>query len=331
MEESKITNSDPKQGILYVLLYIAIVVLCLSLGYLLIDTLILTIPFVIIPFTFALHASISTLNSGYPYSTKVFFVNYLNYFKPHFCGGYKVIFASLKAIGIFIALDTIISTPYISIALQNDPVFFQTLFDAIYSGKSDAALLQIIYNHTDYAEFVILSSAIAFLFASLEFIYHITTHSLKMSLMIHNNTESTMREINIIHQRKAFRMYRQYFYRNYFKNTWYCFLVFIGGYIVGSLLAYFFIRHEVEVVLVSGLIGGMIAISPFAIHIINLIEKELMKNVSCYTIASLMIAVQHIEQMIYSGGLKEDKLMELEEQRRKLMDEIHDLEEKRRM
>jgi hypothetical protein len=110
-------------------------------------TLFLTIPFLLIPFYFALQISISDARQGHPFTNRSFFHFYGMYYRMPYLGVYRVIVNFIFSFLWSLLVSGLVYFAYYWIASAVDPVFvtgITDLYNAFMNGSLDNAKIPIL-------------------------------------------------------------------------------------------------------------------------------------------------------------------------------------------
>ena len=242
----KTYKSNLSKTIGFSFLYGSIVLLCLAIAYFFPPSLILTVPFVILPFTFAFQITVTHINNGFPSLFKVFFIGYKMYFSPKGFGTYRSFFGFLKALAVFFFFESIIEVAGIAIMMKSDASLaslinsfsFENISYESYMGFLDALMI-----NESFMVIVSISTLVGMFFAFYMFAHHIFSNGMKANLIMYNQSPTmNMGLFNTIH-RQFFRNIRKDYYKDYYSLAWVFIPVYIVCYAGGALLAYFVITN----------------------------------------------------------------------------------------
>lgn len=227
-------------------LYGSIVLFCLAIAYFLPPSLILTVPFVIIPFTYALQITVSHINNGFPSLFKVFFIGYKMYFSPKGFGTYRSFFGFLKALAVFIFYESIIEVVGISIAMKND-ASLASLINSFslenISYESYMSFLDSLMGNESVMLIVAISTLAGMFFGFYMFAHHIYSHGMKANLIMYNQSPTmSMATFNAVHK-EFFKVIRKDYYKDYYSTIWMIIPTYVVSYVGGAILAYFVITN----------------------------------------------------------------------------------------
>lgn len=312
-----LTRAHYGQALAYSLMYGVIVTICLGLIFFFFPLVIVLVPFVIVPFTFALHYSISLLNSGETYSLGTFFKSFLLYYKPRFFGGYRLIHMFLKVLVFFLIVFEVATIPTL-VTLFTNPEFMNE-FNAVTTNEE---LINLLINNETYIFGTDIAFMVAMGLASFLLIHHLITNSIKITIAIHDNLVPIMAHISMIHHRKAFRKYRSNFYRDYFKDVFYIYILYPLFYAGGVLISYFFINKEADVCIIFGEIFGLVVLLPFLPLIINVVEVVTISYYDSFILGASEYTKEQLENILVTQAFSKEEKENILAQIKKIEEEI---------
>ena len=324
------------------LLYFALfTILSLMLAYVLPLSLIVTIPFVIIPSYF----SFSSLNSikGKKNGQNVgFFTMFRNYFSVFFFGGYRLLFALLKAFITYIVSNFIIILVY-DLTIFTKSEEFQE-FMSLVQNSTDTNALNEAYNkftnsvmsNPEIQKWIYLSVAISLVLAAFVFIHHVLKHSLKMRRNLFSPNAIPTRQFNFV-DKKVRKDNRKFIWGSYFKTTWFIQVLVILVGAGGVVLSYFFLKEfNPEQALVISLFLIFVVCLPLMNYISKVQDMLFFILLPVYEITFATLTMDFINKYKDKIGLQEEELKKLEkllnvpkeENKEKQEEEKKDLEDK---
>ena len=317
-----LTKAHYGLALAYVMMYGVIVTVCLGLTYFFFPLILVLLPFVIIPFTFSLHYSISGLNSGQPYSLLNFFKNYAFYYKKNFFGGYRMIHAFIKVLIFFLIIVELASIPLL-ITLFTNPDFVNA-FNAV---ETNEELINLFLNNETYMFGMNVIYIVAIGLSSFLMIHHIITNSIKETIAIHDSLVPNMAMINVIHHKKAFKKYRKDFYKDYFSYLFYIYILYPLFFAGGVLLSYFFINKDLNICVFIGEVFGLVILLPFIPLIINVIEVTTIYNFDSFIIGASEYTKEQLMNLLMNTALSKEEKENIRNEINKIDEEIAKLNE----
>lgn len=310
-----------------------ILIICFFLAYLFPATLFLTIPFIILPFLLAFIADNSTIH---PRSGRIsgIFIFFPLYYTPPMFGGFRVLMGFLKSLVTYIVISTVlVAILYLTIG-QYDASFVEIL-NNIKNSLNSEDLLKIIGDLQGNQTFILISniSEISALFgASLIFIHHIFTNSLKFYFNLIQPKPMPMKVLNYVH-RFTVKRNRKMFYKDIFSSFWFVYLTFIIGYASGAALATLVIHLDSVSASLFSLFIGVFFILYLLPYVYNVLILMADKYNPKYLESIIEISKKEFEELKKQNFKRpnQDK-MQSEEEYKKVMEElekmVNDVKEK---
>lgn len=223
--------------------FLTIASLCLA--YVFVETLVITIPFVVIPSYFAF-SSVNSMKETKDHENMGFFVMFRTYFSKLFFGGYRVISGLLKSLVAYILGEAIIVVGCETIFLRNDPAYQVFEKKIAELGVSDVDTLlketeNFVSGNQTYANIIFLSSTIALAIALFVFVVHMTKHSIKMKRNFFTKQVMPMKEFSIIDKKVRRENKKSYSY-DYFRGFWFVHLIQLVVSLCGVAIGFYFIK-----------------------------------------------------------------------------------------
>jgi len=301
--------------------FLMIEIMVIAVAYAYSFSLIVTVPFLLIPFFFALQMSVSSYKGGAPLSSRVFLRFFGLYFSPStpFYGVYRVFLCLLKALGVAFLSSLLIGGVYYSIAVSVDPSFLASvdqLGSIIESGTSQDLYDFLASNGPImlYQRVLILSSyGLGFYM----FVHALSVNTLnpyvRMALQ-----GAPSRVANGIFG-GGFKEIRRGFYKEYYKSLWPGILLLVGGYLagIGFGLVWF---TDPDRLFVLGLAGSGLftfAFIPYLLDVVELLATRYEKNFAEY---SLNMAKRTLDQLKAERQLSDKEISDMEDQLKRAQD-----------
>ena len=285
--------------ILPILLSYLIIVLAFgALGVVLPWTFILSVPLVILPFTFALQVVVSSCSqneNAIPRTAGEFFRVYLQYFSRQFNGVYRILKSVLIALLIYILTANLFGLLTGVTMYYSYPDFkaaMDSLLGAIQANDTEAALQLLNTNYPIQ-------------------VFAYTVVSVQGTYQIKNFTK-----------RQVGKEYTKTFYKNY----WPFLVITFVGYIVGSLVGFFIFSTRLDVASSCGIFGGLLFIIFYLpIHFLVLVLFTDYYLPSFNKSVKDMAAIT-LQQLKNYQQLNEEESKRLEEVLKKQKEELDNLE-----
>lgn len=266
-------------------IYGIIVLAVLALAFFFWPTLILTIPLLVLPFTFSFLASNAGCNQDKG-SIGTFFRFYPFYFKHMFHGGFRGWHALLKCLIVFFASITVAAAVNAFVFLINPEM--KSLIELLMNAETTEAFnnaYQSLLNHpiTQLLNFISITFSVGTTFYV--FLHHLLTNSPKMYFSLFSKEPLPMKDISVVH-RYTFPSFRKAFYKDYYSSAWLNAVLFVIGYAGVVTISYFaFANNNIVVNEISvsmlGLAGGFILnlfVMPFTFDVMEQLYREHRKD-----------------------------------------------------
>ena len=304
------------------MLYLTIVTLLLVLAYFFPFTLILSVPLILVPFTFALQASVSLVSCNQTENKSpfaIFFKSFAVYYSAPFFGGYRGIVGLLKALAAFAIGMSLILFPISIYVLTNNPV----IKDIITSNSevTTTYLYEILMNDNLFAYGLMYSLGVGTLFASLIYIHHFMAHSLVVVSTLHTVKPIPMNVHKSLYK-YIFPGFRRTYYREYCSGIWWLLILYLIGFAIGFALIFFIKDRAFEYnAHIIALAGAFLFVTPFSPYVFLLLDKLLVNNIVDYNNANMEATLTIMAKVKVKGQLSKEE----EDEIQKSFDELNDL------
>ena len=294
-----------------------IIIACFSLAYFFPSSLVLTVPLVIIPFTFAFQFNTSidnTVINDQGFSLKRFLNLFKVYFQRQFFGVYRLIGGFFKSLAVFAGCYVFISFIMVQTLIMKDAQI-ASLVASIQESGDLMNLEETFYNtlleNETFINSVYLAFAIAFYPALYMFMHHIGTHSVKIHLSVASGQKMMMGEVHYIHK-MGFPSFRRMFYKDYYKTVWWFIPVTAILYYGGMLVIYFFLYKTPFEMAIVGAALALLFISFFAPYYFSCIETLFIKYQDKYIEASISQSVKALNELKAHNQMSKEEEEEIE-------------------
>ena len=246
--------------------FIVASLLSLCLAYLTIDSLFLTIPFLVLPAFFAL----LTINTAAIYSTNNDSPSIWNafrmYFSPFFFGAFRIITSFFKALLTFIVsvagLGIIAGTAILPL---NDE--YAAFVDSLSPNIETSDLLnqyqQFMMSNDFFKEVTMFITITSLFAAAVMFIHQISKNAVKVFYNLTTKMPMAVPQLNNVHKEVLF-INKKAFFKEYFRSTWFLHLLLLVGLFGGFAINYFAIGNgNIADSFVIGLALALLLVSPF--------------------------------------------------------------------
>ncbi len=277
-------------------IYGTIVLLCFLLAYFFPYTLIISVPLIVVPFTFALQSSSIMINNikdskDRPIST--FFKSYFTYYKSTFKGGYRTLIGLIKALSTYAVIYSLILIPIcIAAYFSIDELQEIVKNNASYSYEQ----MEAIINNNNLLKYgAIFANGAGLLSGAYFFIHHIFAHSLIYSSLFHSPTQIPMRD-NSYMFRSVFSYFRKTFYKEYYKSIWWLIIVYVIFYCIGFSLI-LLLKTDINSCSpqIVGLAVAFLANLVFIPYVFYVIESIFLNNIKGYDNACMKATMELLD------------------------------------
>jgi hypothetical protein len=251
--------------------FVILTLLCLMLAYVFPASLVVSLPFVIIPAYFGFTATnIAKKSKGG--EDVSFFRMFRVYFTQFFFGGYRLLFGALKSFAAYAGSQLVILTIFESTLFKSVPGYNAILEKVTTTTDISAVLeefMEFMSSNELMLKYMSIATSITLLLAVFFFIQHIGKQSIKMRRNLFRQPPLPMAQINYVYKfvRKE---NRSYFFRTYSKTVWfYQLLIVLAG--VGGVLLNFFVLKDYDGV--QGVVISLALMLIVSIPFLNYIAK----------------------------------------------------------
>ena len=307
-----------RQGFSTHLLFFALfTILCLMLAYVAPYTLIITIPFIIVPSYFSF-TSINSVRGKKNGNNVGFFTMFRNYFSMFFFGGYRLLFALLKAFITYVASNFVIIFIY-DLTIFTKSNEFQEFMKVIQESTDPTALTEAYDKFTNFVltnpeiqKWIYLSIAISFVLAAFMFIHHVLKHSIKMRRNLFSPHAIPTRQFNFV-DRKVRKDNRKFIWGTYIRTCWFIQALLVLAGAGGIVLSFFFLKEFTpEQALVISLFLMFVVTLPFANYISKVQDMLFFILMPVYELTFATLTMDFINKYKDKIGIEEEELKKLE-------------------
>lgn len=298
--------------------YAFFIIVCFAIAYFLPETLILTIPLIIIPFTFAFQFNTSIDNTSLKdqgFSLKKFFGLFKVYFQRQFFGAYRLLEGFFKSLGVFMGFYFVSALILVYTSLFKDPAFMQVVSSI--EEMTDMAgieniLMDAILNNDAFIDAAFLAMPVSLFPALLMFVHHVGTNSIKIHLSVASGQKMRMPEVHLIH-RMGFSSFRKSFYKDYFKTVWWFTPSIAILYYGGVVTSYFLLPNMEFTGAVIGTALALLFISFAAPYYFSCIETLFIKYQDKYIEASIAQSIKALNELKAQNKMSVEEEKEIEQ------------------
>lgn len=280
--------------------FVLIFIPCFAIAFFYPETLILTVPFVMIPSFFAIGSVNIVADKPNMKTERVFFRMFRNYYSPFFKGGYKVWIGFLKSLLVFVIVGSVIATVFEYTVLINDPLF-TSLLDSLASETNLGNIyddLLVCITENKYFELMTYLISLLGVFGGLYmFIHHIGMNQIKFYFNLLGVTPLPARDLNITYK-ETFKKIKKQLRKDYYSSCWFLIILIPVFYFAGSLLTYFFIPNiEVFESVIIGFVCVLLIGACFIPYYLNCLELIYLKHAVTFTETFVDLSLKSIEEI----------------------------------
>lgn len=282
----------------------------LALGFYAPITLILTIPFIVIPSFFAVAAINTIAPNENTHEALGFFIMFRAYFSQVFRGGYKVIIGLLKALLVSLLISTILTAILTSTVISKDPSYIELISITDPNQFAEAFNNFVANNKTfnNVMEITYMCSSFGFFFMC---IHHFAVHSFKYNYNFLSAIPLPMHDLNIINK-EVMKKHRWSYLKEHYKAFWFIGLILLLGFAGGELLAYFVMQDiNVAQIPVVGLFFALILGLFFIPYFLNASQQIFVNYRPLYVDTLIDLTKKSLEEMKKANQISEDKEKEV--------------------
>ena len=269
IEELKISKYFFSPQLLYFSLF---VILSLLIAYVLPSSLIITVPFVIVPSYFAFSAT-NSIKARKSSGGVGFFTMYKAYFTTIFFGGYRLIAGFFKALGIYLLSNFTFVTILEYTVFRKIPEY-QNLVNVIQESGDVASISEAVENYSNVLssnetlqKWIFLATVVSTLIGAITFIHHVMVQSLKMRRNIFVKQLIPVKQFNFVDKRVR-KDNRGFLFSSYTRTCWFIQLLMVLAGAGGVALSYFFLKDlDVQNAVVISLFLMFLVALPFMNYI----------------------------------------------------------------
>ena len=285
-------------------------------------TMILTIPFIVLPFTFAYLSTLAGIDVSKSAPIKSFFFFYPLYFQGIFFSGFKAIVGFLKAILISIIFSTLLTLILYYAYLKVQPGFAEILSEI--EAAKDVSSMRVAMDKFMAFEpaniTITISSISGSFFGCYTFIRHCLVNSEKFYVNLMTTKPMPMKAVNRLYALASHNR-RKEFLKEYYGAVWYVALWFIitfAGGAVGSLLL---LKLDATRSLFVGLFVSLILLIPFIPYYFSVLRNIFIASSDDYSKASIELSERTLAELQRNNQLTEEDRTKIEEEIKKSKEE----------
>lgn len=286
-------------------------------------TMVITIPFFVLPFTFAYLSTLAGLQISKSAPIKSFFVFYPLYFQSIFFGGFKALIGLLKAILISIIFSTLLTIILYYAFLRGQPGFAEILKEI--EVANDVKSMSVAMEH--FLAFgpanltMKIASLVGSYFASFAFIRHCLINSEKFYINLMTSKPMPMKAVNRLYVVAA-HMRRKDFYKEYYGAIWYVVLWLLLTFAGATYVAGFIFNFDATRALFVGLFVSLILLIPFIPYYFDVLRMIFIASSDDYSKASIHLSEKTLNDLQRTNQLSEEDRKKIEEEIQRSKEEL---------
>ena len=294
-------------------MYVFILACSLLLNIWIGATMIITIPFIVLPFTFAYLSTLCGLPLSKQAPVKSLFAFYPLYFSSIFFGGFRAILGFLKAVLVSIIVSTVLTIILYYTYLRGQPGFAEILqeIEAAKNISEMETALNHFYEFSPAKLSLNISSVSGTLFGTWIFIRHCLLNSEKFHLNLMTNKPLPMKALNRLYLTAA-RIRRKDFYKEYFGAVWYVVLWFIITFAGSASVAVFVFNINATTALFIGLFIALILLFPFIPYYFEVLKNICIASSDDYSKASIQLSERTLIELQKNNQLSDEDKAKIE-------------------
>lgn len=285
----------------YSALFSTIILLVFALAYFLPISLILTIPFIFVPFAVSFQSCVYNVLIGNGYSSGAFFKFYALYFNRLFFGVTRSLMGLLKSLGVYFGLYFVIAMPSTAIVIMSNPDYVELLSNL--TPENISVLNNLATTDSTLRLLIPIASGFALMSAGYMFLHHYFFHSVRVTAKYMYVVEVPYLS-NMIYD-YGFRRIKVKFAKDYYSSIWKIIIVYISASIIGFVFCYFLINSTYSYPGIIGLAFGVFAVSFFFPRIYLILYYSLESNFEEFHEGSKEDLLKDLDESIALGRADE--------------------------
>ena len=303
-------------------MYIFVLACTLLLNILFPLSIVLTIPFFVLPFTYSYFAVLCGLPLSKQFPIKSFFLFYPVYFSKLFYGGFRALLGFIKGLLISIVFSMVLTLILYYSYLRVQPGFGEILKEfEVANGTSEIqTALEHFMAFGPAKTTTAISSLVGSIIGSWIFIRHCLLNSEKFCLNLLNNKPIPMKALNRLYI-VASNMRRKQFLKEYYGAVWYVVLWFVITFSGAAVVATFVFNIAAEQSVFIGLFVSLVLLFPFIPYYFSVIKNIFIASGDDYSKASIHLSEKAIEELKNNMQISDEDRKKLEEELQKSREE----------
>ena len=290
--------------------FAVITILVLVLAFYAPISLILTVPFLLIPSFFSVSAINTVAQNENTHEAVGFFIMFRTYFSQFFMGGYKVIISFLKALLVFVIISSALSAILTTTIISKDPSYIE-LLTITDTAQLVEALNDFFANNETFNNLMQITYMCASIGFFCMFIHSVGVNSFKLNFNFLAKFPLPASDLNLVNK-TVMKNIKKEFRKEYFKTFWFVGLIAFLGFVGGSLIAYFFIPNlYMTQIPIIGAFVAFIFLLFFIPYFLNASQLLFMNYHSLYVESLIDLSKKSLEEMKKTQDISEEKEKEV--------------------
>ena len=296
-------------------MYLFILAVSLLLNILFPPTIVLTLPFVALPFTFSYMSVICGLPISKHAPIKSLFFFYPVYFSSIFFGGFRAILGFFKSLLISVIVTAILTIILYYAFLRIQPGFAEILkeIEAAKSIKEMETAMNHFYAFEPASLTMLITTMSGTFVGSIVFIRHCLLNSEKFCLNLMTNKPLPMKALNRLYILASHNRRKQ-FYKEYYGAVWYVLLWFVLTYAGAAIVSAFIFKLDTSQSMFIGLFVSLILLFPFVPYYFEVLKNVCLASTDDYSKASIQLSEKALVQLQKNNQLSAEDKAKIEEE-----------------
>lgn len=313
--------------------FVFLTILSFCLAYVLPYSLIVTLPFVIIPSFFAF-TSMNIIKGTKNSEGVKFFNMFRAYFSQLFFGGYRVWIGVLKSFLTYFISSVVAYIAFDVAVLSKNSEYQEILNNAMNSADVASVSNQLIdfLSKPEFTKFIFLTTSISLVLASIVFLNHLFKNSVKMRRNVFSKSPIPSRQFVLV-DKQVRRKNRKFLLHTYISCAWFIQLLIVLAGAGGIVFSFFFLKEldPMHAVVISLFL--MFLVTTPLLNYISTMEDVIFFNLSKqYEDTFVTMTLDFLTKFKDKIGIEEEeakKLQEILEAQKKEMEEPKKDEDKK--
>lgn len=307
--------------------YVFMLAVSLLLNILFPFSIIITIPFIVLPFTFCYIATLGSTQFFKDTPVSAFFIFYPVYFKQEFFGSFRALIGFLKSLLSSFVFSTLIYIILYVTYLKIQPGFAEILTE-IEAAKTMSEIETAMQHLVEFkpAYFVIQTSTfVGGFFGVWTFLHHCLLNSEKICVNLLHNKGVPAKSLHVLYK-EASSMRRKEFYKEYLSSNWYVILFFLFTFGGATALSIYVFNLDGTRSIFIGLFVSLILLIPFIPYYFLLIKNLCVASTDDYQKAMINLGEKALEELKQKNQMSNEEISKLEDELAKQKEAVAEME-----